>query len=454
MTYLNIKINIKTTLIFFVVFFAFSEIIFTSGLIQKVFIYFFAFTQIVVSGVISKRALSIMTLFFIYSFYALISAFFYFGNLIDVVFIFQSLLTCNIIYIAFSGLNFNDKDLDALKKIAYFIICLQILFSWIKFILVGIDEPFLIGTMSHSAGQLSLLFPAVSIPILFFLMNRDNRIVIFCLIFFLFAFSIIGEKRAAIFILPSLIITSYIFIAPRLSEGLFSINKYSRLFNLIFKNITLLIFVLIISILAIQYIPSLNKEEISGGSVSLTFIFDFAISYLTMDYGSSMQGDYSQALLNNDVQVGRITLLNSIFEWIKLGDLKTMLFGLGYGSVTPNSWIQGEDILFLTIGTRGAISGFGLAIIETGIVGSALISIFLFYIPLKIMFTIKKLYSNQAKRWFRMLILVFLIFIFDFFLYSVSLMRTMPLPLIFILALSSITIVQRIDTNFKESELI
>ena len=173
-----------------------------------------------------------------------------------------------------------------------------------------------------------------------------------------------------------------------------------------------------------------------------------------MDYGSSMQGDYSQALLNNDVQVGRITLLNSIFEWIKLGDLKTMLFGLGYGSVTPNSWIQGEDILFLTIGTRGAISGFGLAIIETGIVGSALISIFLFYIPLKIMFTIKKLYSNQAKRWFRMLILVFLIFIFDFFLYSVSLMRTMPLPLIFILALSSITIVQRIDTNFKESELI
>ena len=79
-----------------------------------------------------------------------------------------------------------------------------------------------------------------------------------------------------------------------------------------------------------------------------------------MDYGSSLQGDYSQALLNNDVQVGRIKLLNSIFEWIKLGDLKTMLFGLGYGSVTPNSWVHGEDLLFVTIGTRGAISGFGL----------------------------------------------------------------------------------------------
>jgi len=157
-----------------------------------------------------------------------------------------------------------------------------------------------------------------------------------------------------------------------------------------------------------------------------------------MDYGGNLQGTYQDAMFDENIQVGRFVLISSIFDWLYNSAFLTKLFGLGFGVATPSEWIgQSTDPLFPILGTRGAISGAGLALIETGLIGFGLITLFFVRIYFSLQIAIKSTRNAQSLRWYKTLEVLLFLTLYDFFFYSTVLFRTIPMPLIFFALLST-----------------
>ena len=147
-------------------------------------------------------------------------------------------------------------------------------------------------------------------------------------------------------------------------------------------------------------------------------------------------------------------ILKSIIRWLNTRNLNEKLFGVGYGYATPSKWLhENNDRLFIILKTRGAVSGFGLALVETGLIGSTLICIFFINLFISLHKKYKKLLSISARRWFRMLAILYIVFCFDFYFYSNVLFRTLPMPFILASSIASVTIVSKFDFKFLEFEI-
>ncbi len=124
-------------------------------------------------------------------------------------------------------------------------------------------------------------------------------------------------------------------------------------------------------------------------------------------------------------------------------------------SATPSVWLtEDRDVLFGIIGTRGAISAGGLALIETGLVGFLTMGYWFIHAFWKLIAAYRQVHSLIASRWFRLIMLIHFIFCFDFFFYSNSLLRTFPMPLIFCGFLASAIIVKSKDMDFFLAETL
>lgn len=385
---------------------------------------------------ICVKSFAIIIPFFMFLIYSLLTGLYFLNSLLSVLIALQPFILGFILYILLQQVNLSKKFFFEIKRFFIVVVVIQFLFSLLKVSLIGIDEAYLIGTMSQGAGQLSFLFPAITIPIIIFIFNRKNKIAMFSLIFFMFMFGIIGEKRSTVFVLPLILLISFFLDSPQ--------KKISTYYFIFFPVV--LIILLIAMPLGISLIPSLNSSASFGGSVSLLFALDYAIEYLTMDYGGPLQNSYEAAAYDRNTQVGRLTLWVHIVNWLYHADTMTQLFGVGFGKATPSSWITSDDdILFNLLGTRGSISGAGLTLIESGIVGILFFISFFLLIFYKIKSVKKILYFSDSKRWMNVVFVIMCVFALDFFLYSTVTFRTLPMPILFFTILSSVFLIEKYE---------
>lgn len=323
--------------------------------------------------------------------------------------------------------------IDAARSPILILCIIQITFSVIKLIVHGIDEKILIGTMSHVAGQLGFLFPAIATPLIFYFMKNRSQFQMWLLIFGLIGFGIINEKRSVVFLMPLIIYASILANeSPHLRR-----NRTGRFAKMLL--ISPLLFVG--ASLGIAFIPSLNMGGDYGGAVNILFAIEYAVDYLTMDYGDSLQGSYELAMYDENIQVGRLTLLFSMAEWLRISSWSTQLFGVGFGVATPSEWLGGQsDPLFDILGTRGAISGAGLALVETGILGLGILIYFFLNLRRTIRLHIEKSANLDVSRWYKTINVIFYVFLYDFFFYSTVLLRTLPMPIIFFAIIFTLSI--------------
>ena len=344
-----------------------------------------------------------------------------------------------IVYFYLATCIFNIKDVNRFKTLFVYITFLQIILISIKYFSHGIDEKYLIGTMSQTAGQLGFLFPAFAIPVLAYILYQNKPRVLYALVFSLYIFSVINEKRVAIYILP--VVTLFSFLANARNQ-----LKKSDITFLVVSTISFIY-------LSINLIPSYDQALTAANTINDNFdlanndnfdlansfldkiflIFKYTIDYLTMDYGGNLQGSYIDAKSNDNIQVGRFNFTASVIHWIFSGDLARFLFGNGFGSITKSTWLYNEkDLIFPLIGTRGALSGLTSTLLETGALGLALHIWFwvkIFYETLTL-----RMNSKNVSSIFLIFYSSFFIFIFDYIFYSVSLFRTLPInALLFIL---------------------
>ena len=206
--------------------------------------------------------------------------------------------------------------------------------------------------------------------------------------------------------------------------------------------------ILLIAIpLGISLIPSLNSSASFGGSVSLLFAFDYAVDYLTMDYGGPLQNNYEAAAYDRNTQVGRLTLWFHIINWLYHADTMTQLFGVGFVKLLLPLGLPVMMIYYLTCLAQEAPFRAGLTLIRPGIIGISFFICFFLFIFFKIKSIKKRLYFPDSKRWMNVVFVIMCVFAVDFFLYSTVTFRTLPMPILFFTILSSIFMIEKYEIN-------
>lgn len=292
-------------------------------------------------------------------------------------------------------LNFDSKYV---KKHIFNLIIISSIGVLIKVFVHGIDESFLIGFMSMTAGEIGFLFPSLMLIFIFELIpNNKTRIYFFIL---LFLFGIFNEKRSIVFFFPLILSFYYNF----------------KIFNL--KNLVLLLF---FYSLAIFLIPSLNPENKIFGSIDFIYPFEYALNYLTATYDGGLQGDQVEAIYNMNSQYGRFALLSSIIKSAFDFNLNTLLFGHGMGTFTINHGIGNylDDNMLNILGYRGKLSTFLIILLDSG-----LIALITFIIYLRSYFYT---FFNNIKVSYILLIIVF----YDLITYSDAFLKILPISIYF-----------------------
>ena len=263
-----------------------------------------------------------------------------------------------------------------------------------KLILHGVDESFLIGFLSMSAGQLGFLFPALMLVFIFELF-KDNK-TRFLFFIALFLFGILNEKRTVVFFFPIIVFYYY---------G-FSILKINRMF---------LIFILYC--FSLSLIPSLNPDEKIFGRVDLLFPFSYALDYLTATYDGGLQGNTVEALTDSGAQYGRISLLKAIYGHVSNFTNSNFFLGHGIGTFTVNQSVDSfhDDKMYILFGFRGVLSAFLVVLLDSGFIALIFFMIFLYKFFIH--------FFRQININYILLLIVF----YDIFFYSDAFLKILPI---------------------------
>ena len=304
-------------------------------------------------------------------------------------------LSSSLLFNLYKNYNVNDVKFH-IKNLIY----ISLIGVFFKLILHGVDEGFLIGFLSMTAGQLGFLFPCLMLIFICELF-KDNSTRIFFFIF-LFLFGIINEKRSIVFFMPL-------------------IYLYYQGFSLKSFNLKRLALIFLLYSFAISLIPSLNIDNKIFGSVDIFYPFEYAVEYLTATYDGGLQGDQAEALVNTGSQYGRIALLQAITDLLDSFSISKILYGHGMGTFTlsQSAGTYFDDMMFRLLGFRGTLSSFLIIFLDSGALALLFFLTFL-YKYLSLLFNKKNL--NYA---------LLLIIFYDIFLYSDAFLKILPISIYF-----------------------
>lgn len=287
--------------------------------------------------------------------------------------------------VAFQG------EIESLFWTFWELVCLQIVFSLFKMILIGGFLEGWVGSLTGiNGGGMGTSLPLLGL--ILFALKTDLKIKSLQDVVFLIGLLLIGfatGKRAVWILFPVLFF-------------LLGIYAYKR--NIANKIIIIALAVPLMLYAGLRLTPTLNPERKVGGS----FDPEYALSY-GLKYSAGIDNGHQ------DVQsgVGRIGALNWMWQRLEKMD-KSTLFGLGleyiiyadHEDYSNQSYYQG-------IQSRGSITGIVNMFMTIGLIGVTLFILFVF-----------ALFLQNRSRIGRILLVVAL---FDFVFYNATILTTSPL---------------------------
>lgn len=314
------------------------------------------------------------------------------------------------------------KELKIIRLIIAYFILFQPVVAVVKLLTLGIGESPWIGTLHQSAGQFGVLLPLIAVsyllPIFLIFNNKTSLLLILAFIFF----SIVYEKRAALYLLPFWFMMIYVIYAV-----LVILNKNLKK-EVINKAITeMLKCAAVIAICFISFIiislfsPSLNPQEKIGGDFSPTHIVNYTRGYMFKDFDHPMNlKESGNTKSNNDKQIGRFKAIVNLWQFMKGQPTGRFLFGFGGGYVN-SSHLMGvtrTDILFERTGVRSSVPAAINLLIETGLVGVTIVIIWFAGVALLLIKSLKIANSKNTLNNSLSMVALFTVIAFDFFVYS------------------------------------
>mgnify|MGYP001316857025 CR=1 FL=1 len=335
--------------------------------------------------------------YYLYLFLFIIFIFQSFSNFSDVIsfgFPFIILFTGSFLFNLYK--NFKEDDVKFhIKNLIY----VSLFGVFLKLILHGIDEGFLIGFLSMNAGQLGFLFPSLMLIFIFELFKDNKTRILFFILLFLFA--IINEKRSIIFFFPIILIYYQGFRILNLNKFIPAIALYC---------------------LALFLIPSLNPDNKAFGTIDIFYPFQYALEYLTATYDGGLQGNKLEAITNTGSQYGRFALLQSIIDFASnYFTQSNILFGHGMGTFTLSASAETyfDDTMFKLLGFRGTLSTALIIFLDSGFIALTFFILFLFRY---LIFLFRDIKLNH---------MILLIVFYDIFFYSDAFLKILPISIYF-----------------------
>lgn len=323
------------------------------------------------------------------------------------------------VFVLCHNLQLPEKDIENLLKFIILLFLNQILVNIARYPITGQTEPY-IGTMSILNGSITAIFSLTGIAFCFsaFLFKKKISYIIFLCGFF--TFSLIGLKRGHILIVPLVLFLQYITYAVSVKE--ISIKSF-------FKTIsTVLIVICLLVYCGLVLVPSLNPEEITGGSFDPAYVIRYIDDYLNP--GTAIQGiEY----------FGRGEAPGAVYELLQKKGWMSLLFGLGPGDIImsrftiPFDIIHGESFIAgMKYGIGyGSRTGVLFTTMQAGLAGMLLY--FFFISKIFSSFLRLNLYTQHIPENKQIISLGLVgfwgIFIFDFFAYSQTSFQTIPIIL-------------------------
>lgn len=379
------------------------------GIIYKFFVLALSYSVIISLVPIKSNLLPrdrILFLFIAYIFVIFISSFINGDSYKDILSYVSFILPGFIVYIFINKAIYNEHEILKINNLFFFIFLFQIFFSVLKLIFWGTSEA-VVGTIHFSGGSLNTIVPLVgiSMTISFWIFyKRDYRLILIVLGFIFMAWT--GEKRGIYFYFSILLIICYIVYN-------YHNKKYfiKTIFNLLFYMIPILFLTIYIGV---KYSPTLNPENIYGGSFNLDYLTDYIITYNT-------QLDQ----LGN--AAGRFSGLKSVFYSVLNKPIFEMLFGSGPGILLGVGDAEYKVYISYNLSSMIGVNGWSTALISLGFLGAVLVVLFYFEI-LKTAHALCKLENDSY--WMSIsfgTFLICIIFFLDFFTYTRSFYHSIPL---------------------------
>ena len=319
----------------------------------------------------------------------------------------------------FHNIKLPDIDRENLLKFIILLFSSQIVVNLARYPITNQTE-YYIGTISLLNGSITAIFALVGITFSFSAYLYKRKLVYIILIFGFFIFSVVGIKRGHLFLLPLLLLIQYIVYLRYTQENF--------LRNALIITPVILIVTGLLMYFSFTLVPSLNPENIMGGSFDPAYVINFIDHYLNP--GRPIEG----------IQYfGRGEAPLAVYELLKNNGLLSLLLGLGPGDINMSKYTIGTDIIeseiFLTgikynIG-YGARTGVLFSAMQIGFLGA--IVYFLFVFKVFSQFFNKSFYANEIPVDNKIIALGlagFLgVFIFDFFAYSQVTFQNVPIIL-------------------------
>ena len=303
------------------------------------------------------------------------------GILVSTLYV-RNTLNFYLLFLAVMNLPLQPEQGRRLLLLVAGLFALQIPAGLIDFLINGIEEKY-IGTVHESAGQLGLLIPMVATSFLFsaYLHTRGVRYLVGIMLFILFG--VLGEKRATVFVVPTLlaILVAIYYVTPR--PGRRSLRFTWRLLR---QMVSVAVATAVLGGMAFylgaRLLPSLNPDGAVGGRFDPAFVLDYAQRYNTRDFTSEFNG---LDATNTGVQMGRVELLKRSFALMKNQDPFTVLFGYG-GGFFSSSYLVGAnpEIFFERFEMRGTFPSIAVILLESGFLGAALYLVFHAYFVVRL----------------------------------------------------------------------
>jgi hypothetical protein len=237
------------------------------------------------------------------------------GTLSQLVFSLRLLFRFYIFYLSITFLSLDDNRLKRIINFVAILLLLQLPVVAVKYFQYGISEK-TYGAYGQAGGSLTTMLPIVVIfyfAAYYFIFQPRLRYLVVALGFILF--SIVGKKRAVLFLYPVQFVAIYFFLYSK-KEGIHLPKK-------IWGVAVAFGIAAVVSATIIHFNETLNPARKVGGEINMGYVVDYAKDYTTAESGYGLT-------------TGRYSTTKRIFGTILKSDLAKISFGFGPGRMTSS----------------------------------------------------------------------------------------------------------------------
>lgn len=311
----------------------------------------------------------------------------------------------------------SQRDFSRLNKLVAAIVLLQVPVATWKFLFVPdptaqrfgeFGSETFTGTYATHGGASSVLIPLIAIGFLAPAFLRDRRWTYAVASVLFVWFSIVGSKRAIVFVLPVFLAILLLVSARRLDIDFGSVAVGTAL-------VTAAVYAMVV------FNYTLTPQQQTGGSFDPSFVFEYARNYTMLSI--EIDGVVYSA--------GRVLSTVTLISYLLASSTGHLILGYGPGLAVKSGIVEDNyREVFLGAGIEDGITGWIWTTLQVGFLGSAVFVAFVVALGVLVYRALRDTEDEHRRVLTIGALGLIIVFLFDFLIYSEAVLRSEYLNLL------------------------